>query len=263
MDLKAYFQRVNLTDCAPASLSALRELHRHHVLSVPFGSLSMHSGEKIIFNISWIYDKLVVRRQCGFCYENNGLFFWVLQQLGYQPKLLSSRVRDTQTGIYGPQFDHMISTVELEGRRWLCDVGFGEGIIEPFPLEAGWEEEQDSGVFRLRVEGEDWHMERKDEEAWRSLYKFTLEERTFEDFREMCEYHQTSPKSLFVKKSFCSLQLPHGRLTYMGRRLISTQFTEGAGSVKITQELTEEEIPGLLKEKFGIVLSGKLIPKDD
>ncbi|XP_075141451.1 arylamine N-acetyltransferase, pineal gland isozyme NAT-10-like [Leptodactylus fuscus] len=263
MDLNTYLQRVNLTDCAPPSLSALRELHRHHVHSVSTESLSIHSGEKIILDIPWIYDKKVVRRRGGFCCENNGLFFWVLQQLGYQPRILSARVLNPVIKIFGPPFDHMLLTVELEGRRWLCDVGFGEGFIEPFPLEAGWEEEQDSGVFRLQVEGDEWYLERKEEETWKILYKFTLEEREIEDFVEMCEYHQTSLSSIFVQKSFCSLQLPCARLTYMGHRLISTKYMKGGGSVKTTQELTEEQIPGLLRDKFGIVLSGKLIPKDE
>ncbi|KAG9466151.1 hypothetical protein GDO78_017136, partial [Eleutherodactylus coqui] len=262
MDLKAYLQRVNLMDCAPPCLSALRELHRHHVHSIPTESLSIHSGEKIILDIPWIYNKIVVRRGGGFCFENNGLYLWVLQQLGYETKVLSSRVRDPITGIYGPP-SHMLLTVELEERRWLCDVGYGEGIIEPFLLEAEWEEEQDSGVYRLRVEGDKWFMERKEEEIWRTLYKFTLEERTFEDFWEMCEYHQSSPCSIFFQKSFCSLQLPRARLTYIGRWLISTEYTKGGGSVKTTRELTEEEIPSLLRDKFGIVLSGKLVPKDE
>ncbi|XP_044159875.1 arylamine N-acetyltransferase, pineal gland isozyme NAT-10-like isoform X2 [Bufo gargarizans] len=245
------------------SLSGLRALHRHHLLSIPFESLSMHSGEKIHLDICWIYEKIVLRKRGGFCFENNGLHFWVLQQLGYQPQVISAKVRDEVTGLYTPPLSHMLLIVELEGRRWLCDVGFGEGIIEPFPLEAGWEEEQDSGVYRLRVEGDEWYMERKEEEDWRSLYKFTLEERTYEDFRDMCEYLQTEPSSFFVRKSFCTLQLPHGRLTYMGHRLISTEYTKGGGSVKTTQKLNEEEIPGVLRDKFGIVLSGKLIPKDD
>ncbi|XP_075037546.1 arylamine N-acetyltransferase, pineal gland isozyme NAT-3-like [Mixophyes fleayi] len=267
MDLNLYLQRVGITELTPdsstPSLSALRELHRHHVLSVPFESLSIHSGEKIILDTNWIYEKIVLRKRGGFCCENNGLFLWVLQELGYQPLVLSARVRDTTSGVYGPSFDHMILTVELEGRRWLCDVGFGEGIVDPFRLETGWEEEQDSGVFRLRVEGKQWYLERMDDDVWRSLYKFTLEERRFEDFREMCEYHQTSPCSLLVCKSLCSLLVPGGRLTYLGHRLISTEYTKGGGSVKTTQELTEDEIPGQLREKFGIVLNRKLVPKDE
>ncbi|XP_075037547.1 arylamine N-acetyltransferase, pineal gland isozyme NAT-3-like [Mixophyes fleayi] len=267
MDLNLYLQRVGITKLTPdsstPSLLVLRELHRHHVLSVPFESLSIHSGEKIILDSNWIYQKIVLRKRGGFCYENNGLFLWVLQELGYQPLVLSARMRNTTSGVYGPPFGHMILTVEMEGRRWLCDVGFGDGIVDPFPLEAEWEEEQDSGVFRLRVEGKQWYLERKDDDVWRSLYKFTLEERRFEDFREMCEYHQTSPCSLLVCKSLCSLLVPGGRLTYLGHRLISTEYTKGGGSVKTTQELTEDEIPGQLREKFGIVLNRKLVPKDE
>ncbi|KAM5129345.1 uncharacterized protein ACMZJ9_019846 [Mantella aurantiaca] len=263
MDMKAYFKRVNMTDSGPPSLSALRELHRHHVLSVPAENLGLHSGEKIIMKTSWIYEKIVVRNRGGICYENNGLFLWVLEELGYQPKVLSARVRNKITGVYGPNFDHMITMVELEGKRWLCDVGFGEGIIDPILLEDGWEEEQDNGVFRFRVEREIWYLERKDGDLWRSLFMFTLDERKFEDFKDMCEYHQTSPSSVFTCKSFCSLHLLRGRLTYMGHRLITTEFTRGGGYVKTTQDLTEDEIPDLLRDRFGIILKGKLIPKDE
>lgn len=263
MDLKAYFKRVNMADPGPPSLSALRELHRHHVFSVPAENLDIHSGEKIILETSWIYEKIVVRNRGGLCYESNGLFLWVLEELGYKPKVLSARVRNKICGLYGPKFDHMVMVVELEGRKWLCDVGFGEGIIYPIPLEDGWEEEQENGVFRLRVERETWYLERKDGDLWRSLFKFTLEECMFEDFKEMCEYHQTSPSSIFFCKSLCSLQFLGGRLTYMGNRLITTEFTRGGGCVKTTRDLAEDEIPDLLRDRFGIVLKKKLIPKDE
>ncbi|KAE8599873.1 hypothetical protein XENTR_v10017378 [Xenopus tropicalis] len=263
MDLKGYLHRVGLSTQKPPSLTALRELHHRHLLSVPFGSLGIHSGERIILDHTLLYDKIVVRRQDGFCYENNGLFLWVLRESGYQPVVLSARVCNSITGVYGPPYDHMILAVELEGQRWLCDVGFGEGIAFPIPLEAGWEGEHPSGVFRLQKAEEEWYLERKEDGGWRSLYKFRLEEKRFEDFRDMCDYHQMSPSSIFFCKSFCSLLLPRGRATYMGCRLISTEYTAGGGTVKSTTELTEGEIPRVLRETFGIVLNGKLVPKDE
>lgn len=263
MDLKAYFKRVNMADPGPPSLSALRELHRHHVLSVPAENLDIHSGEKIILEKPWLYKKIVERKRGGICYESNGLFLWVLEELGYKPKLLSGRVWNKIYGVYGPNFDHMIMMVELEGKKWLCDVGFGEGIIDPIPLADGWQEEQENGEFRLRVERETWYLERKDDDLWRSLFKFTLEECRFEDFKEMCEFHQISPSSLFTCKSLCSLHLLGGRLTYIGHRLITREFTRGGGCVKTTRDLTEDEITDVLRDKFGIVLKGKLIPKDE
>ncbi|OCT77291.1 arylamine N-acetyltransferase, pineal gland isozyme NAT-3 [Xenopus laevis] len=264
MDLKRYLHRVGLSTQKPPSLAALRELHHHHLLSVPFGSLSIHSGEKIILDQALIYDKIVERRRDGFCYENNGLFLWVLQESGYQPVVLSARVWNSITKVYGPPYDHMILAVELEGRRWLCDVGFGEGIAFPIPLEAGWEGEHESGVFRLqKTEEEEWYLERKEDGDWKILYKFTLEEQRFEDFREMCNYQQMSPSSIFFCKSFCSILLPRGRMTYMGHRLISTEYTAGGGTVKTTGDLMEDEIPHVLRDKFGIVLNGKFVPKDE
>ncbi|MEE6497179.1 hypothetical protein FKM82_002647 [Ascaphus truei] len=269
MDLNAYLRRVGITAAAPPSLAALRELHRQHLLSVPFESLSIHIGERIILDPALLYEKIVVRRRGGFCCENNGLFLWVLQELGYQPRVLSAQVKNISTGVYGPPYDHMVLVVDLEGRTWLCDVGFGDGLRVPFPLEAGWEEEQENGVFRIEEEGGQWYIKRKEEEypetggGWRVLYKFTLEERRFEEFRGMCDYNQTSPSSIFYCKSFCSLQLPRGRLTYMGWKLITTVYTTGGGSVRTKEDLREDEIPDLLRDKFGIVLNGTLVPKDD
>ncbi|CAH2307797.1 arylamine N-acetyltransferase, pineal gland isozyme NAT-10-like [Pelobates cultripes] len=263
MDVNAYLHRIGITATTAPSVVALRELHRQHLLSIPFESLSIHCGEKIILDHGLLYEKLVVKRRGGFCYENNGLFLWVLQVLGYKPRVLSARVKNRFTGVYGPPFDHMILTVELEGRQWLCDVGFGEGIREPLPLEAGWEEEQDNLVYRLREDMGEWFLEKKKDGNWSSLYKFTLETKHFEEFKEMCEYHQMSPSSIFFCKSFCSFQLPRGRLTYMGHRLIQTEFTENGEVVKTTQQLKDNEILDVLKDQFGIVLSRKFVPKDE
>ncbi|KAM9331092.1 uncharacterized protein PAF06_019457 [Gastrophryne carolinensis] len=267
MDLKAYLERIGLLgitlETFTPTLQALCELHFHHLLSIPFESLSIHIGEKVILDIHWIFQKIVQRRRGGFCYEQNGLFCWVLRELGYRPRLLSARVRNQESGVFGPPCDHMIIMVELEGRRWLCDVGFGDGMAVPLPLEAGRREErQVNGVFQLQAEEEEWYLNRKEGGLWKVLYKFTLEERVWEDFLEMCEYHQTSQRSMFVRKSFCSRQLPRGRVTYMGLRLITTEYTEDGESVRTTRDLTQEEIPPLLRDSFGIVLEETFIPKD-
>uniref|UniRef100_A0A8C5PKG9 arylamine N-acetyltransferase n=1 Tax=Leptobrachium leishanense TaxID=445787 RepID=A0A8C5PKG9_9ANUR len=262
MDVSAYLNRIGIATTSAPSLNALRELHRRHLLSVPFENLSMHSGEKIILDLDLVYDKIVVKRRGGLCYESNGIFFWVLKVLGYRPCLLSATVWNRFTGEFGPP-SHMLLTVELEGKRWLCDVGYGEGIREPLPIESEWEEKQENGTFRLREDQGLWSLEVKEDSRWASLYKFTLEERQYEDFSWACEYHQTSPSSIFFCKSICSLQLLRGRVTYIGNRLISTELTEDGRTAKTTQVLTEEEIPALLRDRFGIVLNRKLVPKDD
>ncbi|XP_068121851.1 arylamine N-acetyltransferase, pineal gland isozyme NAT-3-like [Hyperolius riggenbachi] len=269
MDLNDYFQRIGLPELAAESLtpslSLLQKLHLHHVLSIPFESLSIHIGEKITLDLHCIYQKIVQRRRGGFCYEHNGLFMWVLQELGYQPQVLSARCREQVSGVYKRPFDHMLLMVELEGRRWLCDVGHGDAITAPFPLEPGWEQNDINGLFRLQVEGDEWFLQRKDKEKdlWVILFKFTLEKRKYEDFTEMCEFQQTSSESLFVCKTLCFLQRPSGRLTYIGNCLVSTEVTEDGRTVKTTRQLTDEEITAMLEDTFGVVLTEKFIPKDE
>ncbi|XP_030064967.1 arylamine N-acetyltransferase 2 isoform X2 [Microcaecilia unicolor] len=268
MDVSLYLDRIRYRGTTDPSLETLLGLHKCHVLSVPFESLSIHCGEKITLDPPSVYDKIVQRHRGGFCFENNSLFFWLLKEMGYQVQMVSGHVQNIFTKRYGPPNDHMVLLVDLGNQRWICDVGFGDAFRTPLLLEADKEQVQDNGVFKLQQDGEKWYLQRllEDEgtgtQEWTSLYKFTQKEQKLEDFRGMCEYHQTSPSSIFFSKSFCSLHVPEGKVTYMGWRLIITTFT-GTSSQKTTIQLPEEEIPNVLRERFGIVLTSQLIPKDD
>ncbi|XP_041670344.1 arylamine N-acetyltransferase 2-like [Cheilinus undulatus] len=270
MDVKKYLSRIGFSGPAEPTLDVLRSLHLHHQLSVPFENLTIHSGGKIQLDLPLLYDKIVNQRRGGFCCELNGLFSWLLCQLGFQVTLLSGQVKGIKTGFYGPPFDHMIIMVSLEGKRWLCDVGFGPGFSSPLSLETSDPHEQGHREFRIR-QAEDMHFlevqrdeNREPHGDWSEVYKFTLEPRHMEDYAEMCQYHQTSPCSLFFCKSLCMILRQGGRVTYIGRRLISTTFpTEENGSVKTTRELKDEEIPDVLAKEFGVVLNAPLIPKDE
>ncbi|KAF7234881.1 Arylamine N-acetyltransferase, pineal gland isozyme NAT-10 [Varanus komodoensis] len=260
MDVGQYLQRIAYQGTSQPSLETLHRLHRRHLLSVPFESLSIHCKEPILLELPRLYDKIVRRHRGGFCYELNGLFLWLLQTLGFDAKGIAGRVRNRFTGRYGPPLDHLVILVRLDGQQFLCDVGFGEGFMEPLPLKKEMEHVQEGGTFWLGLEGATWVLERRESpgQQGRPLYQFTLEEKKLEDFADMCLYHQTSPSSIFACKSFCSLhQEDGGRLTYMGWRLISTKGGERTEAV-----LQSSEIPAILNENFGIRLEASLEPKD-
>ncbi|KAM6900799.1 arylamine N-acetyltransferase 2-like [Xenentodon cancila] len=276
MDLKKYLSRINFASSSlppDPSLRLLRALHTCHLLSVPFEDLTVHSGGRVRLDFPLLYDKIVNQRRGGFCFENNSLFSWLLIQLGFQVTLLSGQVRNSVTGFYGPPFDHMILMVNVEGRRWLCDVGFGvPGFSVPLSLETNGLQVQGHRVYCIRKDKEmhfvEWQRDenRGEDGEWTEIYKFTLAPRSLEDFSEMCQYHQTSPSSIFFCKSLCTVLKPYGRITYIGRKLITATFpSEATGGVveTTTRELQDEEIPGILAEKFGIVLPSPLIPKDE
>ncbi|KAJ7313042.1 hypothetical protein JRQ81_004306 [Phrynocephalus forsythii] len=261
MDLGLYLLRIGYQGPLEPSLEALRLLHRRHLLSVPFESLSIHCGEPIVLDLSLLYNKIVRRRRGGFCFELNGLFLWLLQAFGFDAQGLAGRVRNRFTERYGPPLDHMVILVQLDGHQLLCDVGFGDAFTEPLELKPEVEQVQEGGVFWLALNGDIWMLERRDVSGTqgRVLYQFTLEERKLDDFADMCLYHQTSPSSIFTCKSFCSLHTEGGgRLTYIGQRLISSKGQERRQTL-----LESSEIPTVLDKHFGIKLERAFTPKDD
>lgn len=273
MDVRAYLSRINYSGPVEPSLEVMRSLHTCHLLSVPFENLAAHSGGRMTLDPAILYDKIVNQRRGGLCYENNGLFSWLLNQVGFKVTVLSAQVKSRLSGFFGPPFDHFVNMVTLDGHHWLCDVGFGvPGFWTPLSLDTSGLQEQGHRVYRIREASGMRFMEWQQEENrgmtgdWTEIYKFTLEPRHVEDFAEMCEYHQSSPYSLFFCKTVCTVLKPDGRVTYLGRELTEVKFPkEGTGNeVKsTTREIKDDEVVEMLAENFGIVLKSPLVQKDE
>lgn len=273
MDVPKYLSRIGFSGPTEPTLEVLRSLHASHLRSVPFENLTIHSGGRVRLDLPLLYEKIVDQRRGGFCYEVNGLFSWLLRTLGFQLTMLSAQVRSRLSGFYGPPFDHLVLMVTVDGQRWLCDVGFGVPVFPtPLSLDTGDLQEKDHRAYRLRSDPNgmiflEWQQEenRGADGDWVEIYKFTLEPRRYEDFFQMCQYHQTSPCSLFFCKSLCMMFKSNSKVTYVGRRLTTTKFPEvPGGEVEITtRDLADDEVPGILEETFGIVLKSPLIVKDD
>ncbi|HEY7419518.1 MAG TPA: arylamine N-acetyltransferase, partial [Ktedonobacteraceae bacterium] len=207
-----------------------------------------------------LFNKIVHQRRGGFCYELNGLFAWLLRQLGFQVTLLSAGVSNA-AGVFGPEFDHMTLLIhQLSGADWLADVGFGDSFRLPLRFEADLEqEERDGRAYRLqrqpaagdrRGKWDRWILQQLNDAQWESQYCFTLQPHEMADFTAMCSYQQTSPASHFTQKRICSLATPAGRISLSDLRLIFTTDHE-----RREQALAnEEEYIATLVQYFGIVL---------
>jgi N-hydroxyarylamine O-acetyltransferase len=195
----------------------------------------------------------VTRRRGGFCYELNGLFAWLLNQIGFEVTCLNGRVFNKRGGL-GIDFDHLVLLVAIPGlsTRWLVDVGFGDSFVEPLPFEEGAVQIQ--GLYTYKVERADNGMalwRRNYERAWERQYFFDLEPRTFpNDYLAGCLYHQSSPQSSFTLGRVVSRATPEGRITLDDNRLIMT--TNGRREELPVQN--EVEFHKLLKKHFDIKL---------
>jgi N-hydroxyarylamine O-acetyltransferase len=220
------------------------------MLSVPFENLDIPLGNKITLSVPSLYEKIVQRQRGGFCYELNGMFAWLLEQLGFNVTLHSARVFDGDEP--GPEFDHLVLLVQLE-EHWLIDVGFGDSFLEPLPLTDNGENRQGERWYRLSKIENEWTVLRKDiNSSWEPQYLFTLIHRQFADFSEMCEYHQTSQDSSFTQKRICSLATKNGRISLSNMRLIITE----SDTRKEMVMSGIEEYGQALQSYFGVQIDG-------
>ena len=250
LDVDAYLERLRYRGSRAATAETLRDLQLAHLLAVPFENLSLHAGEPIVLEDGALFDKIVVRRRGGFCYELNGLFAALLRALGFEVTMLAARVADGEGG-YSPAFDHMALMVELED-RWLVDVGFGDTFREPLLLDERDVQQQAGGAYRVDADGERLVLvERKPGGSWKPQYCFALRGYAFADYEDRCRFHQTSPDSHFRKSRMCSRATPDGRLTSSDLRLIETSLDGERRERTVADEAERER---LLAERFGIRL---------
>lgn len=245
MNTTAYLQRIGYRGTLAPDLQTLESLHQAHLYAVPFENLDIHLGREIVLDDERLFRKIVEKRRGGFCYELNSVFAQLLRAVGFRVTMLSAGVM-SESGDFGPDFDHMALMVDLE-ERWLVDVGFGDSFRAPIRLDERGEQRQGEESFRIDAEGKNLIYLRSQDGEWKPQYLFTLRARQLSDYEEMCRYHQTSPESPFTKKRVCTLATPEGRITLSERRLITT-----VGDLRTERDLTEEEYCAVLLRDFGM-----------
>ncbi|XP_042336550.1 arylamine N-acetyltransferase, pineal gland isozyme NAT-10-like [Sceloporus undulatus] len=281
MNVEDYFARTGYKGpLEKLDLETLTAILQHHIRAVPFENLSIHSGGTIGLDLDQVYEKIVRKRRGGWCMENNQLLSWVLKTLGYHTTMLGAYVYVPQQNDYGTSMNHLILKVVIDGATYIVDGGFGSAyqMWQPMELVSGKDQPQTPGIFRFTEENGTWYfvkIRRKqhvpnsdlansdllDKGECRNIYLFSLEPRTMEDFRYQCSYLQTSPDSLFTRKSICTLQTTDGFRALIGWTFSETKYNyqENMDLVEM-KELKDDQVEEMLKEKFGITLESKLVP---
>lgn len=198
IDLDAYFARIQYEGPREPSADGLRALHERHVFTFPFENLDVLLERRINLDIPSLENKLVRLARGGYCYEHNTLFGNVLQQLGYSVTPLLARVRwQVPPDIPTPK-THMILRVEVDGRSWLADVGFG-GIclIQPLAFGSSDAQHQDYEPRRLLQDGHRCLHQVLIDGEWRDVYRFLVEEAFPVDFDVANWFTSGHPDSRF------------------------------------------------------------------
>jgi N-hydroxyarylamine O-acetyltransferase len=244
--LSRYCARIGYTGATTPSLTTLRELHRAHLLAIPYENLDIHLGVPLTLDPARIFTKLVDERRGGWCYEMNGVLGQVLETLGFTVRRVSGTVGRAQHG-WRAQGNHLVLIVKLD-RSWIVDVGFGDGFLTPLPLEPG-SYTQSFLHYRVSRDGPRWRV---DNHAYGGAdgFDFTLTARTLDDFATQCRELQTSPGSGFVKTTVCERFTRYGLIMLRGATL--REVTAAGVKERVLQ--SEDEFAATLRDRFGLDL---------
>jgi len=255
-----YLERLGLApvDVASPDHDALARLQRAHVLTVPFENIAItgdpdgNGAEGISLDLSDLYAKIVECERGGFCYELNGLFGWLLADLGFESERLAARVLD-EAGRARPPANHHTNVVTLD-RRYVVDVGVAIPTIrQPLPLDGGVREDAAGVTWRV-VESE-----RPDADYcaqfcnpggdWQRRYVFRDRPVDLDFFRASCEFLVTAPESPFTSDPFATIATPAGH-----RKLEPGTLTIVEGSETRERPVDPREWHDVLEREFGISL---------
>ncbi|MFE9571478.1 arylamine N-acetyltransferase [Streptomyces sp. NPDC006692] len=250
VDVEAYFGRIGYGGDASPTLRTLRELHRAHVLAIPFENLDAALGRGVPLDVKSLQSKLVGQARGGYCYEQNSLFAAVLERLGFEFGGRGARVRTRGTVL--PPVTHALLVVTVDGEPWLCDTGFGnQGPLEPVPLRDGAVVEQGGWTFGISTEGDGTQVLRSlRPEGWVDLYAFAPQTLYPADFTVMNHYSSSHPRSRFVGQVVAQRTSPGVRWALV-RDELTTVRTDGTVE---RRRVPANELGRVLSEVFAIVM---------
>lgn len=262
----AYLRRIGLDpdEIAKASpdLDLLARIQWAHVTTVPYETIDIMAGIPLRFDRDSLYEKIVTRRRGGYCYELNGVLGHLLHDLGYSVTNVMGRFfpedyevpetvdpEDWST----PERRHRVLLIDLDGERWLVDVGVGiEAPREPLRLVDGLLQKHRMGPYRLvRHEFYGWIVWRCREDGhWFPLYSFNEHEIQADRDLEIPSYYlENSPDSMFREALMVSLKTEKGRKTIDG---MTYREREGGVVVCEIKIKSTDELEEICRMYFGI-----------
>jgi N-hydroxyarylamine O-acetyltransferase len=257
LDLDGYLARIGEPDRRQSSLDTLRRLHAAHVGAIPFENIDVQAGLGVRLDLGSLQHKLVTRRRGGYCFEQNTLFIQVLVSMGFRVSPCEARVRPPDAIATLPR-THMVLLVHLESGDWLTDVGFGaEGLLEPLSM-SGSTAFQIDREFRVWTEDQLRVLQWRQKGPWIDAYAFEPHARPAVDFEVGNWWVSTHPSSIFRSRLTVQRTLPDAR--HVLRQLTYTVHRAGGSE---TREIPRPDLPGFLRDVFGLVLEDPVFPALD
>ena len=247
--VQKYFERIGLEmpETIVPDAELLKKLHFAHCTHVPYDNLDILRGLlPLRLDDEGLYQKVVEEGKGGYCFELNGLFAWLLRELGYKVSEYASRYLRGEASI--PMRRHRVLKVEATDGVYCCDVGIGDVCPRyPVKMELGLEQPQFNELYRFdKDDFLGWVLMDKNKGEWKPFYSFTEEPQLPQDFVALSCYCERHPDSPFIVTEMFSLKTETGLIAlddHVYKELVNGKVT--------VRTLTDEEMPEAYA-KFGL-----------
>ncbi|CAH9067333.1 Arylamine N-acetyltransferase [Pseudoalteromonas sp. CIP111854] len=143
-----YLNALNIT--APmGSFEFVAQLQRQHLATFSFSSINAMQGVYLSLEAEALFDRVINKRQGGYCFEHNRIMYLVLQALGYDVRPALARVM-LNGKIDNPR-THRVTLLKFADKTYTIEVGFG--VKSPvFPIEVDQSTVFNEGRNQYQVE---------------------------------------------------------------------------------------------------------------
>ena len=249
-DSAKYLERIGMGPVVKADRETLDQIIIAHQRSVPFENLDIFDDDAnhISLHIPALYDKIVVRRRGGYCFECNTAFMALLQSLGYECYAIAVRIVMNNADRALP-ITHKATIVTIDGVRLFCDVGFGGPSPQGSVLiDESFEQPSGSNTFVFERDGDTVTIYRLVDGSKDRLMVFVDEPVDPVDFLAPNEYQSRSKYSFFRMSRICNRVTETGNVTLGGNVL---KVNSDSGTDETILE-TEAQLRDALKVHYGI-----------
>lgn len=246
-NIRHYLASVSVTE-PEVSSTFLKQLQIAHLSNFPFSNLGVLLNENLSLDSKVLFARVIADRRGGYCFEQNKVFYEILNFFGFQCDIVLARVLHNRN-IDVPR-THRITKVTLADSTYIVDVGFGPWCPrEPLLLDLDQPQNQGDAVYRIVQPGQDRYLlEVKEADGWFTLYSFDTGMYTEADC--LCGHHfsSTHPSSKFVNNLVVS------RKFYDDVRfLLNGEFQRiRGGETAITEISSKDHLGVVLLQEFGL-----------
>ncbi|WP_144611539.1 arylamine N-acetyltransferase [Bacillus cereus] len=247
------FTRLNFANRTEVKIEELNTILFAFAHTIPFENLDVIARNANTITMENLQNKILTTSRGGLCYELNTLFYYFLQDCGYDVQLALGTVYKNDIHAWALEDGHITIILNYDNVRYLIDVGIASLVpLIPVPF-TGDSVSSKNGTYRVKKRDTskgNYVLERKDTNGeWKvchAFYNRIIDEAVVNDVqRRVIE----DEKSIFNKGPITVKLTDSGHVS-----LTNTSLTEIIHGEKVKREITENQYRELLYTLFAIEL---------